>query len=195
LRPICRSGFALHKIFHDSKLYDSIEDKNVRVLIIGGPPMAGKTTLGRRLAARLRWRLISGDDLSLAARGVTRPETHPALHAMNGIDYREYYPRYSVEELIQHMRDDHEALWEGMRKVIFAHSTWAGPAVVEGWQFYPGQIVGKKLANVRSIWLNPDRETLESRIRAAHALKLPLVPVTSQVSADALEALALRTLA
>ena len=186
-----------------------------------------KTTLARRLAARLRWCLISGDDLSLAVRGVTRPETHPALHAMNGIDYREYYARYSIEELIQHMREDHEALWEGMRKVIFAHSTWADPAVVEGWQFYPGQIVGMKLANVRSIWLNPDSETLESRIRnnvdfyrgatdeetmilhylqrslwqnaeiaqAAHELKLPIVPVTSQVSADALEALALRLLA
>jgi 2-phosphoglycerate kinase len=204
-----------------------MEDKHFRVLIIGGPPMAGKTTLGRRLAARLGWCLISGDDLSLAARGVTHPAAHPALHAMKGIDYREYYARHSIEELIQHMRKDHEALWEGMRKVIFAHSIWADPAVVEGWQFYPGQIVAMKLANVRSIWLNPDSETLQSRIRhnvdfyrgaadeetmishyvrrnlwqnaeiarAAHELKLPIVPVTSQVSMDGIKALVLRLLA
>jgi hypothetical protein len=121
--------------------------------------------LWRRLAARLGWVSISADDLALAARGVTLPATHPALHAMGGIDHRDYYARYSIDELIDHSRKDHESLWGGIRKVIHAHATWAAPAVLEGWQIYPGQVVGMDLANVGSVWLDPDLETLESRIR------------------------------
>jgi 2-phosphoglycerate kinase len=136
-----------------------------KVLIIGGPPMAGKTTLGRKLAAQLGWLLISGDDLSLAAKGVTLRTTHPALHPMNGIDHREYYVRHSVEELIAHARAEHEALREGLRKVIYAHATWADPAVIEGWQFHPRWIAAMNLANVRSMWLDPDAETLAARVR------------------------------
>jgi hypothetical protein len=112
--------------------------------------MAGKTTLGRKLAAQPGWALISGDDLSLAAKGVTLRATHPALHPMNGFDHREYYMRHSVEELIAHACAEHEALWEGMRKVIYAHSTWADPAVIEGWQFHPRRVAAINLANVRS---------------------------------------------
>lgn len=85
---------------------------------------------------------------------------------MQGLDHREYYTRHSVQELILQAKAEHEALWEGMRKVISAHSTWALPAVIEGWQIYPRQIAGMALANVQSAWLNPGRQTLESRIRA-----------------------------
>src|ERR1700743_2467143 len=34
----------------------------------------------------------------------------------------------------------HPALGAGMRKVISAHAKWAGPAVIEGWQFDPQRI-------------------------------------------------------
>jgi hypothetical protein len=39
-----------------------------------------------------------------------------------------------------------------MRKVIYAHSTWADPAVIEGWQFHPRRVAAINLANVRSMW-------------------------------------------
>jgi 2-phosphoglycerate kinase len=133
-------------------------------LIIGGPPMAGKTTLGRKIAAERGWALISGDDLALAAKGVS---TLPALHRMAGLDHREYYCRYSVDELIEHARMEHEALWGGMRKVILAHATWACPAVIEGWQFYPRRITEMNLANVEAMWLTPDEATLEARLRGS----------------------------
>ncbi len=127
--------------------------------------MAGKTTLGRRIAAERDWVLISGDDLALAATGVASRGTHPALHPMTGLDYREYYTRHSVAELIAHAQAEHDALWEGMRKVIHAHSTWAPPAVIEGWQLYPRRIASLNLANVESVWLNPAESNLEARIR------------------------------
>ncbi len=73
--------------------------------------MAGKTVLGRRPASHWYWPLISGDDLALAARGVTQPASHPAGHSMSGIDQREYYTRYSVDELLEMARREHAALW------------------------------------------------------------------------------------
>jgi hypothetical protein len=47
---------------------------------------------------------------------------------MEGLDHCEYYTRHSVEELLELGRREHEALWGGMREVIVAHSTYAGPA-------------------------------------------------------------------
>jgi hypothetical protein len=104
--------------------------------------------------------------LALAAKGVTQSASHPALHSMKGLDHREYYMRYSVEDLLDMARREHAALWGGMRKVILARSKRAAPAVIEGWQFDPRQIAKIDLANVRSVRLSPDRQTLESRIRA-----------------------------
>lgn len=72
--------------------------------------MAAKTVLGQRLASHWNWPLISADDLALAARSVTEPASHPALHSMSSIDHREYYTRYSVEELLEMARREHAEL-------------------------------------------------------------------------------------
>ena len=44
---------------------------NAKVILIGGPPGAGKTTLGRAVAARLGVVSLTIDDLFLAAKAIT----------------------------------------------------------------------------------------------------------------------------
>ena len=79
------------------------------VILIGGPPMIGKTTIARRLPVRLDYGTMSTDDLGQPIRAVTTPDSHPNLHLMSGIDYREYYVSRSTERLIQDAENQHRA--------------------------------------------------------------------------------------
>ena len=79
------------------------------MILIGGPSMIGKTTIARRLAARLDYGTMSTDDLGQSIRAVTTPDSHPNLHLMSGIDHREYYVSRSTERLIQDAENQHQA--------------------------------------------------------------------------------------
>jgi 2-phosphoglycerate kinase len=65
----------------------------VKVVLIGGAPGIGKTTLGRMLANRLDAAFLSTDDLLAAVKAVTTPESHPGLHVMTAVNYIEYFTR------------------------------------------------------------------------------------------------------
>ena len=79
------------------------------MILIGGPPMIGKTTIASRLAARLDYGTMSTDDLGQSIRDVTTPDSHPNLHLMSGIDHREYYVSRSTERLIRDAENQPQA--------------------------------------------------------------------------------------
>ena len=57
-----------------------------RVILVGGAPMSGKTTVTSRLAATLGYGCLSTDDLGEALRAVTTKDLHPHLHPTAGYD-------------------------------------------------------------------------------------------------------------
>jgi len=57
------------------------------------------------LAERLGYDTVCIDDLVAAVRAVTTVVSHPKIHAMTGIDYREYYIRNAAETLCRHAMD------------------------------------------------------------------------------------------
>ncbi len=101
--------------------------KAQRVFLLGGTPMTGKSTLARKLAARLEYGCLSTDDLGQAIGAVTTAHSHPAFHEMDGIDYREYYVSRSLDELIADAECRHTTLWPAIARVITAHAGWGGP--------------------------------------------------------------------
>jgi uridine kinase len=70
-----------------------------KVILIGGAPGTGKTTLGSALAVRLGTTSLSIDDLLTAAMAVTTPESHPGLHFKKGVPFQEYFTNSSLEQL------------------------------------------------------------------------------------------------
>jgi 2-phosphoglycerate kinase len=135
-----------------------------RVILIGGAPMAGKTTVAHRLAARLGYGCLSTDDLGEAMRAVTTTDSHPHLHPMEGYDYREYYVTRSPEALITDVSREHRALWPAVQRVIHTHATWGTPIVMEGWSLWPEWVTQLRLPSVRSLWFVAQEETLHERI-------------------------------
>lgn len=136
------------------------------VLIMGGAPFSGKTTLAKRLAAQRGYGLVAIDDVGTAVRAVTTPRSHPALHPMAGWDYRAYYLAHPPATLIHHSRQEHDALWPAIAAVIHAHLQWAGPVILEGWQLDPDRVTSLTHPRLRACWLLVDDAVLEARLRA-----------------------------
>lgn len=139
-----------------------------KVIIIGGPPMVGKSTVARKIASRLEYGCISTDDIGLAIKNVTTADTHPRSHSMDGVDYREYYQRCTVDELLADGMGMHDEMWPGIEVSIRTHADWSFPVVYEGWAMWPPSVAQlvSELETVRAIWLTASSEFLEERIRS-----------------------------
>jgi 2-phosphoglycerate kinase len=135
------------------------------VIVIGGAPFSGKTTVAKRLAVQKGYALVAIDDLGTAVRAVTTPQSHPALHPMAGWDYRAYYVAHSPTTLIHHSMREHQALWPSIAAVIDAHLQWAGPVILEGWQLDPARVASFAHPQLHACWLLVDEDVLEARLR------------------------------
>ncbi len=139
---------------------------NSEVILIGGAPGVGKTTLGRSLAIKLGITSLTIDDLMTATRAVTTPESHPGLHVMSVVNYIEYFTMSSVDKLKADATVHHDATWPAVEKVIRYHaSSWGSSIVIDGWALRPGRVAQLDLANVTSYWLVADPAVLEERER------------------------------
>lgn len=136
------------------------------VIVIGGAPFSGNTTLAKRLAAQRGYALVAIDDLGTAVRALTTTQSHPALHPMAGWDYRAYYSAHTPATLIHHSMRAHEALWPAIVAVIDAHLQGGGPMILEGWHLDPPRVASLTHPQLRTCWLLVDGAVLEARLRA-----------------------------
>ena len=137
-----------------------------RVILVGGAPMSGKSTVARIMAAQLGFSVIATDDLGAAARGVTGAAVAPDLFAARAEDHREYYVSHSVAELLEHAQRSHRALWPAIKSVIHEHATWASPSIIEGWALLPDLVATLDLSGVAPVWIEVPDTVLEARVRA-----------------------------
>jgi 2-phosphoglycerate kinase len=61
------------------------------LVLLAGAPRSGKSSAARRLVERLGYDAVCIDDLVAVVRAVITVASHPIIHAMTGIDYREYH--------------------------------------------------------------------------------------------------------
>jgi 2-phosphoglycerate kinase len=134
------------------------------VVLIGGAPGSGKTTLGRAIAARLGFGSLTGDDLATAARVVTTPTSHPDLHLTGGEDHRTYFNDTPPEKLIRDAEAQERAMVPVIDAVVRSHLGSLAPVVIDWWLLAPAQEVVHR-RGVASIWLYTDPAHLWSRER------------------------------
>ncbi|MEZ4649764.1 MAG: hypothetical protein R3E97_13455 [Candidatus Eisenbacteria bacterium] len=140
-----------------------MNDTDVKVFLIGGPPGAGKTTLGTALAIRLGVTSLSCDDLIRAAAAVTTPESHPGLHVMRRMPSLAYFTESDVGRLIEDATVQHEAVWPMVERVIRFHASGGSRIVIDGWYMRPSWVGALGLTNVRPHWIHAAESVLRER--------------------------------
>ncbi len=136
-----------------------------KVILIGGAPGAGKTTLGSALAVKLGINSLTIDDLVTAVVAVTTPETHPGIHALRKGPHTEYFTNSSVEQLIADATLRHEATWPMVQKLIQKYTYLKRGIVIDGWHMRPERVAQLQMKNVWAGWLVIDPIVLEARER------------------------------
>ena len=140
--------------------------EDLRVLLIGGPPGAGKTTLTRVLGARLGFLATTVDDLVTTARLVTDARSQPDLHRTRGVGHLDYFTDGPPERLIADAVALSGIMWPVLEKVIQRHGNDKAPIVMDWWLFDPDRIAMITDTSIRSVWLHIDPDVLDDRERS-----------------------------
>ena len=141
------------------------------MLLIGGPPGAGKTTLARSVAGQLGFLSTTVDDLVAAARAFTDPEIYPDLHSSKGIGHLEYFTQGPPERLIGDAVALETVMWPVLERLIYRHNTAKAPIVLDWWLFNPDKVAELPAGAARSVWLHIDPHALEARELANTAFR------------------------
>ncbi len=143
-----------------------MEKQSPRVFLIGGPPGAGKTTLGCALAARIGGSSVTIDDLMTVAKTATTPESHPDLYLFRGSTYLEYFTNSTVEDLTRDAERQQKAVWPFVKSLIEKHFHWTTtPIVIDGWHLRPADVTELDAEVVKHCWIHISPDVLEQRER------------------------------
>ena len=140
------------------------------VVLVGGPPGAGKSTLGRRLAQRLGYGALSVDDLAAAMRSVTDAARHPGLFLQPDGHLR-YFTDSSPDQLIADALRQEEVLWPAVERVIRTRLGKGDGVVIDGWLLSPEKVHGLASDQVAAVWIHIDEEALDRRERRVESFR------------------------
>jgi 2-phosphoglycerate kinase len=137
-----------------------------RVVLVGGTPGAGKTTLARALAAELGFGSLPGDALYAAAKALTDDATHPALHEARKKGHVRYFTEGPPEKLVSDAAALEEEIWPAFEAVIASHLVSGDGVVIDWWLFSPESVAAYDDDRVASLWITIDDAVLEARERS-----------------------------
>lgn len=136
-----------------------------KVILLGGAPNTGKTTVSRLIASRLNYACLSTDDLLKAITSVTTPKSHPHFHFMAGWETQEYYVHHPVDKLILHTIERFKFFRKAIEAVVKSHVSREEPIVIEGFGLWPEEFKNLNLPDVGMVWLVADEILLDKRTR------------------------------
>ncbi len=140
------------------------------VVLVGGPPGAGKSTLGRALAERLGYAALSVDDLAAAMRTVTDATRHPGLF-LQPYGHLRYFTDSSADQLIADAVRLEEVLWPAVERVIRTRIERGDGVVIDGWLLSPRRVAALGEDRVAAVWIHLDEDELDRRERRVESFR------------------------
>ncbi len=126
-----------------------------QILLIGGMPTAGKSTIAENLSNHLKLPWISTDQIGAILRAVATREKYPKLFTWEDYDGFQYLNEYTPDELAEREFAKSEAVWLGVRKLIKEDHTWNDGFIIEGDDILPRLVAQdfSDVSNVRAVFV------------------------------------------
>ncbi|MFK7779579.1 MAG: hypothetical protein QM490_00290 [Candidatus Gracilibacteria bacterium] len=135
-----------------------------KILIIGGAPATGKSTLAKKLSKKYNCPWVSTDFIRNLMKTLVSKKDYPSLFNFANITAEEHYGNnYNVEKSIKHEQERDEDVFKGVKSFILKNNDWDF-FIIEGISIHPKNILELKSKDyeVFSIFLIDNNE---SRIR------------------------------
>jgi len=121
-----------------------------RIILIGGMPTAGKSTIALALSKHLGLPWISTDQIGTMMRAVASRASHHDLFTWHDRDDFRYLDEQTASEIADGEFAKGEAVWPGVRKLIDEDYTWADGFIIEGDDVLP-HLVARDLSDARHV--------------------------------------------
>lgn len=133
------------------------------VLLIGGSPMIGKSTVARKISSIYELQNLSTDDIGEML------QTAVDINPMKGMNYLDYYENVDVDMQIKDLQEYHKKMSDAILKMIQIHSNWGHSMVIEGYAIYPEIAIDD--SHVDGIWLIASEDLLVQRLKQSKAFQ------------------------
>ena len=108
-----------------------------QIILVGGMPAAGKSTVAENLSKQLNLPWISTDQIGQIMREVATREMHPELFTWEDYDVMNYLNEYSADQIADNEFAKAESVWPGVRKFVKDDYTWHNGFIIEGDDILP----------------------------------------------------------
>lgn len=127
-----------------------------KIILIGGMPTVGKTTIARQLSHRLNLPYISTDQIRLIMQSVADPNKHPLLFNAAGYSAEEFLEKYSPLEIASMEYAQSNEVWPGVKHFIDNDWVWRDGFIIEGVNILPSFVseIIKESRDVQSVFLS-----------------------------------------
>jgi 2-phosphoglycerate kinase len=126
-----------------------------QIILIGGMPTAGKSTVAENLSKHLNLPWISTDQIGQIMRETATRKKYPKLFTWEGYDGRDYLNKYTADQIVDNEFAKAESVWLGVRKLIKEDYTWNNGFIVEGDDILPHLVVRdfSDSSNVKAVFI------------------------------------------
>lgn len=112
--------------------------KNKTVILIGGAPATGKSTVAKNLSNRLRLPWISTDQIRGIVGDYAKREDYPNLPLPEGYDTADkFLTHFSAEEIVDMEFAQGKDVWPGIKYLIEEEYAWKEGVIIEGVNITP----------------------------------------------------------
>jgi 2-phosphoglycerate kinase len=107
-----------------------------RIILIGGAPTAGKSTIAEKLSKHFGMPWIGTDQIREVMKGTVTEEERPMLFNSRQFTAEEFLNKFSPREIVQNEIDESEVVWQGVKAFIENEYSWHS-FIVEGVALLP----------------------------------------------------------
>jgi 2-phosphoglycerate kinase len=128
--------------------------KDKQIILIGGAPTTGKSTVAQALAQQLDLPWLSTDQIRNTMRVVADKDKYPDLFN-GGLDAETFLTSFTASEIVDKEIAQSEAAWLGIKAFIEEDYTWQKGFIIEGVNVLP-HLVARDLSdnpNIRAVFL------------------------------------------